>query len=209
LTKSLWKDYEYGSKIAKENSIQLRNISNTLSRYEPSQPMALFCQYSAIEEMGKAILLLLTHRGFLNKGTSSMVLSDHDIKSFLFQEIYQGNSRLEHNKIIIDGKELTWANIINLRKKHRIRHKRKFNLRNKWLYVDRDEKLKKWTTPKNYIKNFKTTKSKLVIELQALFVFYDVLKDMSFDTQVDNFCIETKLDKSGFLETMSIMHDSI
>ena len=138
MTKSFWKDYESGSELSKENSIQLRNISNTLSRYKASQPMALFCQYSAVEEMNKAILLLFAHRKFLNKGITDKILSDHEVKSFLFQEIYHGNSRLERNKIIIDGEKLTWENIKLLMKKYKARHKQRFDLRNKWLYVDRD-----------------------------------------------------------------------
>jgi len=209
LIKSFWKDYESGAELSKENSIQLRNISNDLSGNKVTQPMALFCQYSAVEEMNKAIMLLLAHREFLNKGIADKILSDHKVKSFLFREIYHGNSSLEHNKILIDGKELTWENITFLIKKHNDRHKQRFDLRNKWLYVDRDEKLKKWTTPKDFIENFNAIKSGLVLELQALVTFYGLLKKMSFDTQIDNFQIESKLDEAGFLKTMSFRYDEV
>jgi len=209
MPKSDWKDYESGSELSRTNSIQLRNISNTLSKYKESQPMALFCQYSAVEEMNKAIFLLLAHRRFLNKGIVNKILSDHEVKSFLFREIYYGNSRLEHNKIIIDDKQLTWENIKLLMKKHKTRHKQRFDLRNKWLYVDRDAELKEWTTPKDFIKTFDVIKPRLIVELQALFTFYDILKKMSFDTQMDNFNIEAKIDKKGFLQTMTIGYDEI
>lgn len=198
-------NYLYGAEASRNNAMQLRNISNTLLKWEGSKQMSVFSMFTAIEEIQKAIFCLFAHRKWMTGSIISQVFSDHEAKSILFHEIYHGTFEIENNKAILNGKDLTSDNLKLLIKKHKPRIKARMDYRNNCIYVGR---AKKWLEPKKTISNPELAQAKLMIELTALANFYETIRDNQIDTMVNNFRIESKI-RNNRLEAMTISYDQI
>lgn len=190
----------------KNNAVNFRNLANSMEKFPSARALVIFCYLTGIEEAQKGIFCLFVHRGWVKKHDITDVFNKHELKTILFREIFGGDFRLENGKAFLQNKPINKKNLEEIVKQQKSYYKQYMKLRNNCLYVGKDGS--NWSFPRIAIPNFSRMKGELVKELWAMFSVYDVIKDIKFDTQVDNFQLIPEY-KDDHIVKMTFQFDQI
>ncbi len=99
-------DYLAGSEHCKINSERLQASARIiLNDPNGTHSFALFLYHIAYEEIAKAIFCLFVHRGWVKEDFIDLVFKRHEVKIFLFEEIFRSFT-VNNGVAYLGGKKL-------------------------------------------------------------------------------------------------------